>query len=196
MARVGRENLEEMESWLAARGVDAGFERTGQLVVALTDAHRRALDASVEAARRVGIEDARVLGAEETRAELDSPLYRGAVLLPRHALVDPVRLAEGLRGEAVRGGVRVFERTPVSGIDVQPGGVRIATAGGSVRARRAVLATNAYSHHLRPSLSRRFLPLYDYVLVSEPLTAAQRASIGWRDGAASSTPARSSTTTG
>ena len=180
MARVGRENLEAMESWLAARGVDAAFERTGQLVVALTDVHRRALDASVEAARRVGIEDARVLSAEETRAELDSPLYRGAVLLPRHALVDPVRLAEGLCGEAVRGGVRVFERTPVSGIDVQRGGVRIAASGGSLRARRAVLATNAYSHHLRPSLARRFLPLYDYVLASEPLTPAQRASIGWR----------------
>jgi len=180
MARVGRENLEEMESWLAARGVDAAFERTGQLVVALTEAHRRALDASAEAARRVGIEDARVLTAEELREELDSPLYRGALLLPRHALVDPVRLVEGLRGEAVRAGVRVFERTPVGGIDVQRGGVRIAAPGGSVRARRAVLATNAYSHHLRPSLARRFLPLYDYILVSEPLTGPQHASIGWR----------------
>ena len=180
MARVGRENLEEMESWLAARGVDAAFERTGQLVVALTEAHRRALDASAEAARRVGIEDARVLTAEELREELDSPLYRGALLLPRHALVDPVRLVEGLRGEAVRVGVRVFERTPVGGIDVQRGGVRIAAPGGSVRARRAVLATNAYSHHLRPSLARRFLPLYDYILVSEPLTGPQHASIGWR----------------
>ena len=44
-----------------------------------------------------------------------------------------------------------------------------------------MLATNAYTHHLFPSLLKRFLPLYDYVLVSEPLTAAQREAIGWRN---------------
>jgi len=49
-----------------------------------------------------------------------------------------------------------------------------------LRARKLVLATNAYTHHLRRSLARRFLPLYDYVLVSDPLTAAQRNAIGWR----------------
>jgi hypothetical protein len=38
-----------------------------------------------------------------------------------------------------------------------------------VVARRAVQATSAYSHELVPSLRFRFLPLYDYVLVSEPL---------------------------
>lgn len=180
MARVGRENLAAMESWLAARGVDAAFERTGQLMVALSDAHLRGLDASLEAAGRVGIEDYRLLDRGETRDELDSPLYLGALLMPRNALVDPVRLAEGLRAQAVREGVRVFERTPVRGLALVGDGVRVEAAEGRVRARRAVLATNAYSHRLRPSLVRRFLPLYDYVLVSEPLPAAQRAALGWR----------------
>ena len=180
MARVGRENLAAMESWLAARGVDAAFERTGQLVMALSDAHLRSLRASLDAARRVGIEDFRLLTRDEARAELDGPLYLGALLMPRNALVDPVRLAEGLRGQAIREGVRVFERTPVRGIEIGVTGVRVAASEGSVRARRVVLATNAYSHHLRPALARRFLPLYDYVLVSEPLPAASRAAIGWR----------------
>jgi len=43
------------------------------------------------------------------------------------------------------------------------------------------LATNAYSHHLFPKLLRYFIPLYDYVLVSEPLTAEQHVAIGWRN---------------
>jgi glycine/D-amino acid oxidase-like deaminating enzyme len=179
MARVGRENLDGMESWLAARGVDAAFERTGQLVMALSDAHIRSLEASLEAARRLGVEDHRVLDRAQTRAELDSPLYLGALLMPRNALVDPVRLAEGLRAQAIRDGVRVFERTPVERIRAAGGRIHIRTGAGIVRARRAVLATNAYSHRLRRSLLRRFLPLYDYVLVSEPLASEQRAAIGW-----------------
>lgn len=179
MARVGRENLAEMEAWLAARGVDAAFERTGQLLVALSDSHLRALDSALEAARRVGIDDHRLLSRDETRAELDSPLYLGALLQPGNALVDPVRLAEGLRAQSVRDGVRVFERSPVRVLRAAGGRVHVRTDGGALRARRAVLAANAYSHGLRRSLLRRFVPLYDYVLVSEPLTAGQRAAIGW-----------------
>ncbi|HEX7253512.1 MAG TPA: FAD-binding oxidoreductase, partial [Thermoanaerobaculia bacterium] len=34
--------------------------------------------------------------------------------------------------------------------------------------------------HLWPGLRNRFLPLYDYILVSEPLTPSQRESLGWR----------------
>jgi glycine/D-amino acid oxidase-like deaminating enzyme len=53
---------------------------------------------------------------------------------------------------------------------------------GSVRARRVVLATNAYSHQLFPALARRFLPHYDYILVSRTLTPAEREAVGWRAG--------------
>jgi glycine/D-amino acid oxidase-like deaminating enzyme len=53
-------------------------------------------------------------------------------------------------------------------------------AEGELLARRVILATNAYSHHLVPGLLTRFIPLYDYILVSEPLTGDQLARIGWR----------------
>ncbi|HEY2798146.1 MAG TPA: FAD-binding oxidoreductase [Thermoanaerobaculia bacterium] len=181
LARLGRENLEEMEAFLAERSIDASFDRVGQLTVALTPAHVAALEAGRRAAERVGIAGLRVLSADETRAELASPLYLGALLSPRNALVDPIRLIEGLRNEALRLRVRICERSAVSGFSFPGDRVRISTAAGTVTARRAVLATNAYSHHLFPSLRARFLPLYDYILVSEPLTPAQRASIGWRN---------------
>jgi glycine/D-amino acid oxidase-like deaminating enzyme len=181
LARLGRENLEEMEAFLAERGIDAGWDRVGQLTVALTPAHVAALDAGRRAAERVGIDDLRVLSAEETRAELASPLYLGALLSPRNALVDPIRLIDGLRAEALRRRVRVCERSAVTGFSFPGDRVRVSTAGGAVTARRVVLATNAYSHHLFPRLRTRFLPLYDYILVSEPLTPAQRESIGWRN---------------
>ena len=180
LARLGRENLDEMEAFLAARGIDAGWERPGQLTVALTPAQLEALERGRRAAETVGITDWRVLSGEDTRAEIASPLYLGALRAPRAALVDPVRLVEGLRDEAVRMGVRVCERTPVSGFTLPRGRVHIAVAGGGVTARKAVLATNAYTHHLWPRLRARFLPLYDYILVSDPLTPAQREAIGWR----------------
>ena len=181
LARLGRENLDELEAFLASRGIDAGWERTGQLTMALTPAHVEGLEAGRLAAERVGVPDWRVLSAGEAREELDSPLYLGALLAPRAALVDPVLLTEGLRRHAILTGVQVFERSPVRGMTFPARGVRIAAGRGTVTARKAVLATNAYTHHLWPRARNRFLPLYDYILVSEPLSTEERRAIGWRN---------------
>jgi glycine/D-amino acid oxidase-like deaminating enzyme len=181
LARLGRQNLDEMEAFLASRGINAGFERPGQLIVALTPEHVRSLEAGRRAAERVGVSDWRILSGDEVRAEIASPLYRGALFSPRSGLVDPVRLVEGLHAESVHAGVRVFERTRVSGFDFPRDRVAVATDRGTVTARKAILATNAYSHHLWPGLRLRFLPLYDYILVSEPLTRPQREGIGWKN---------------
>jgi len=55
-----------------------------------------------------------------------------------------------------------------------------AGAEGELLARRVILATNAYTHQIFPRLKSRFIPLYDYILVSEPLTSEQMSLLGWR----------------
>jgi glycine/D-amino acid oxidase-like deaminating enzyme len=74
----------------------------------------------------------------------------------------------------------MYERSGVTAVRPAGSGVELRTADGRLRARRAVLATSAYTHHILPGIVRRFIPLYDYILVSNPLTAEQRQAIGWR----------------
>jgi glycine/D-amino acid oxidase-like deaminating enzyme len=180
MAGVGRQNLLEMEEFLSRRGLDAGFSRVGQLIVALQPRHRVELAAAVGLAHELGSTDWRLLSGDEAREELASPLTLGAALIPGNALVHPLRLMDALRREALRLGARLHERTAVLRIEVATDHVGLHGLAGSVRADRVILATNAYSHLIWPTLRHRFLPLYDYVLVSEPLTAAQLETLGWR----------------
>ena len=139
--------------------------------------------------RRYGWE-AEVLDRDAVRAAVASPTYLGAVLQRTGvALVDPGALALGLRRAALALGVRLYERTPV---------LRrrsCARPAGSVRAERVLLATGAYPPLTR-AIRRLVAPVYDYVLVTEPLTAAQRARdrLGAR-ARASPTAATASTTT-
>ena len=109
------------------------------------------------------------------RAEVASPTYLGGVL--QHtgvALVDPGALALGLRRAALSLGVKLFERTPVLDAELR-------TPGGRVHADRVLLATGAYPPLTR-SIRRLVAPVYDYVIVTEPLSAEQRRAIGWEHG--------------
>jgi glycine/D-amino acid oxidase-like deaminating enzyme len=178
--RLGAENLDAIEKAIADHGIDCRFERTGELEVA-TAAHQiHWLREGVQAARQLG-HRADLLDRDAIRAEVDSPTYvGGAWHRDRVALVDPARLAWGLRAACLRLGVRLAEGTTVTAIGRDGAGVRLRTERGAVRAARAALATNAF-----PGLLRRMrpytVPVYDYVLVTEPLTAERLASIGWRN---------------
>jgi glycine/D-amino acid oxidase-like deaminating enzyme len=180
LAVLARKNLEEMESFLAHEAIDAEFSRAGQLVLALTKAHAREVEVALSSASRLGIDDWRKLDREETRSRLGSPLPLCALFAPKAATVHPAKLAAGLARVAEARGVRIYEQSPVDEIHRHGPGLRLRTGRGELLASRAVLATNAYSHHLLPRLARRFLPLYDYVLASDPLSAGQKASIRWQ----------------
>jgi glycine/D-amino acid oxidase-like deaminating enzyme len=180
LAALGEHNVAELIAFLDARGIRCDYQPTGRLMVALTPAHLEEARRTVETARALGLDSFHLLDGDATRAEIHSPLYRGAVEVSGGGILDPVKLVDGLRVEAERVGVRIWERSAVAAVEPHGAGVRVRTAAGAVTARRAVLATSAYTHHLLPQVTRRFIPLYDYILVSDPLTPAQREILGWR----------------
>ncbi|HET7325697.1 MAG TPA: FAD-dependent oxidoreductase [Nocardioidaceae bacterium] len=176
LLRLGRENLDAIEATLHRHRIDCGFQRTGELAVATDAWHLPELAELVEQGQQLG-EKVRWLDAAEARAEVDSPTYLGAVFDPDVALVDPARLAWGLREACRSVGVRVFERTEVTSLDRDGAGIELRTGYGSLRADRVALATNAF----RPLLARLRLatvPVYDYALVTEPL-GERLADVGW-----------------
>ena len=179
LERIGAENFSAMRDTLGQRGIDAAWEEPGVIDVATRPHEVPGLAEAADTARRQG-EDVTLLDREAVRAEVDSPTYLGGLWSRSGgALVDPARLAWGLRAAALRDGVRIHEHTPVTGLRRDGHGVVLDTPGGRLRARRVLLATNAYRPLVR-AIRRYVVPVYDYVLVTEPLTADQRAAVGWR----------------
>ncbi|HSJ44120.1 MAG TPA: FAD-dependent oxidoreductase [Euzebyales bacterium] len=187
LLRLGRENFAGLVDDVRRHGIDCDLELTGTIDVATAAWQLDELAESAEVHAQLG-EKATLLAAAEVRAHLDSPTYLGGLAHPDGAIVHPGRLARGLAGALDTRGVTIHEGTPVSRIRRQGGRVRLDTVGGVVLADRAVLATNAYSHLLLRRTSRHFVPIYDHILLTEPLTPDQRARIGWagRQGIADS----------
>ncbi len=175
LARLGRENLLGIEKTVARHGMDVDLERTGEISVAV-EPHQVAWLQEMAADGH-----GRLLSREEVRAEVDSPTYLAGYLADDTALVHPVKLVRELGRVASDLGVELFEDSPVTRLDAgRSGPVTVVTDRGSVRADRVALGTNVF-----PALLRRHraftIPVYDYAVMTEPLTAEQKAAIGWGD---------------
>ncbi|HEY1596103.1 MAG TPA: FAD-binding oxidoreductase, partial [Thermoleophilaceae bacterium] len=90
------------------------------------------------------------------------------------------KLADGLREAAIGLGVRIYEHTAVTGLRDTGETVEVRTQRGAIKARRVLLATSAYKP-LLAQMKRYLAPVYDYALITEPLTEAQMSDLGWHN---------------
>lgn len=172
LEKLGLENLAGLVADVESYGIDADIEATGVLAVAV-EPHQ------IPWLRDESGERATFLDREQVRAEVNSPTYLAGLWDRSEAvLVQPAKLALGLARTAIDMGVTIFEHSLVTELNDSGHGVIVRTAAGAVRARQAILATNVF-----PSLLRRnklmTVPVYDYVLATEPLSAQQLSAIGW-----------------
>jgi glycine/D-amino acid oxidase-like deaminating enzyme len=177
LLRLGYENLAGIAKAVADLGIDCGFRQSGDLVVAVAD-HQ--VDDLIEGAGEAAgiLAPCEFLDKGQVQSLIHSPTYLAGLSDPEVGLVNPARLAWGLAEACNQVGVHVHESSPVKGL--RDAGERVEAVIGdhTVRARRVALATNAFPP-LVADIRRRVVPVYDYVIVTEPLTSEQWASLGW-----------------
>ena len=177
--RLGRLNFDHTVVALGQFEIDCDLELSGDLAVALEPHEERWLEQDAAELERLG-HDVALLDRDAIRAELDSPTYLAGLWQRSGAgTLDPAKLAWGLAGTAAALGARVHERTPVTRMRDRGDAIVLEIPGGSVRARQVLLATGAFRSPVR-AVRRRIVPVWDYVLVSEPLGAAQMSALGWQ----------------
>jgi glycine/D-amino acid oxidase-like deaminating enzyme len=181
LEREGLANLAELVAFTREHEIDCDLEQTGTLTVADRPHQVDEFRAWVDEAAEWG-EEIRFLDRDAVRAEVHSPHWQAGLLgaPDRDVLVDPAKLVRGLARVCEERGVTIHERTRATGVERRAGGVRVTTSGGAVVvADHVVVATSAYSGWLR-RLATHFVPVYDYAIVTEPLTSDQHDAIGWR----------------
>jgi len=178
--RLGRENLDAIEATITKYGIDCNFEWNGEYRVAVEDWQMEGLAEEAMLRNSFG-DNVELLSKDEIQARVKSPIYRGALWDPDGtALVDPARLVWGLERACIKLGVKIFENSQVERLERTKNGVIVHTPYGSVYADKVALATNVFKSLIK-SAHKYVIPVYDFQLVTEPLTAAQLESIGWND---------------
>jgi len=173
-ARVQAEGVAELGRVAASLGIDCWFHHEGILGVRTGAWQEAGLD-DAGSLETVGGE-AKVLDAAGARAYADSPRFLDATFNPDCGIVQPARLARGLRRVLLERGVHIFERTPMTGLDRERPAI-VRTPHGAVRAEHVVLTTGAWAADLAP-FRRSFGVISDYVVATEQMPG-RLAEIGW-----------------
>jgi glycine/D-amino acid oxidase-like deaminating enzyme len=165
---------------IEAHGIEAHVHSDGEVVLAHRPRVYRGFGAEATWLEARGVR-AEVL---PTEALAERGLTARGILGGLHVKagfgLDPGAYAAGLARAAATAGADIRARSPVTAIRAEAGRYRLGTPGGTLRARRLLIATNGYSSEdLPPWLAGRTLPLQSSVIVTRPLSAAERAAQGW-----------------
>jgi len=171
-----RLGLEQIRTFADEYGVDCELELTGVTMLATEESHLDQLIEEKERFDQMGIRND-LMDRAEVRRKITSDRFVGGLHDPNHAIVNPAKLARGMKDVIETLGVEVSERSKVMRMD--PGStVRLVTEFAEVLASKVVIALNGYAPQIG-LFKRRILPVNAYAAATEPLSEAQLKSIGW-----------------
>jgi glycine/D-amino acid oxidase-like deaminating enzyme len=173
------EAVELVRGLIDEHAITCDYEHNGFLRIATSPAYETRIRKEIDFANQIGLDDMRWLDAKELEAEVRAPHFRGALLDPHGAILNPAKLVRGMKQVVEDMGVHIYEDTPVTDIELG-GGVTLCVPHGAVRADRAILATNAYTH-LLPGLRRKQLPAFTHIVLTDPLRPEHFERIGWQN---------------
>ncbi|MCC6790122.1 MAG: FAD-dependent oxidoreductase, partial [Thermomicrobiales bacterium] len=170
--------VDEVGRVATAEGLDIDWTKGGELLVARGPEQLPAIEHEAAVSRELGLADhATLLGRAETEARVRITKTAGSLYLPDTATIHPGKLVRGLARLVERLGAKIYEQTRVT--DYTTGAYpALHTDRGHVRAKTIVLCGEAYLSRL-PKLRRQVMPVYSLITLTEPLTDADWAEIGW-----------------
>jgi glycine/D-amino acid oxidase-like deaminating enzyme len=138
---VSQRSLDDIRDTVRDGDIDCDLSFAGGLVVALSPAQVDGVLEAAVLARQLGREGLFCVLSKDEAVELSgSPAAEAGVVIAQAGSVQPALLVQGLRRLALAAGVRLYEATPMVGLErTLPAVVR--TPSGSVTADKVVLAS-------------------------------------------------------
>lgn len=148
---------------IACDAAPGGVAQLRDTAAGLADARRRQASLHAQGFRTEWLEQDDVERLVGTRA------YLGGWVLHNGGTVQPLALSVGLARVAQAAGARIHADTPAIALARDGAGWRITTPGGSLRAARVLLATNALSGALWPAMQRSIVPVWSFQIATAPV---------------------------
>lgn len=171
-----------VRSLLSEEGIDADATPDGTLELAHLPSRMRGLEHDQRLLEtRFGVKTRLLDKAELEHSYLISREAHGALLFESGFGLHAMKYVRGLAQAAQRAGALLHDSSPVQGWTRDGRHHVLTTPGGKVHARQVVIAGNGYTgDRLHPAIDGRLLPALSNIVVTRPLTEAERTALNWR----------------
>ena len=169
--------METVERLIREEQIDCDYLASGKLKLAAKPHHLEHLEKTAELIRREVDPDIELIGRDRIRSEVGSDSFYGGLLQKHGGQMHMGKFAVGLANAAARNGARLFENASVTSIEKDGGAYRIVSARGELRAKQVLIATGPSRHGPFGWYRRRLAPVGSFIVVTEPLPAAELARL-------------------
>ena len=180
MQQAMYDTVRDIGFFVAQHRIECGWAAGGTLQSATNNAHLARLQSHVDSYRAYGFGDEHItlLSASQSIQRIDAQGTLGATYSPDCAAVHPGQLVDGLVRQCLANDVTIYGDTRV--IDISPHCVTAQTNDHltQIHATHIVRATEGYTPTIKTS-RRATVPIYSYMVATEPLPSDVWNSIGW-----------------
>lgn len=167
LVRASEASIYAIGDFCKRYGVDAEYRLDGTLYTATNRAQMGSTDAVIAALERNGIRSFVRCPLSELQRMAGSTRHIEGWFSPAAASVQPGKLVRGLRRVALELGVRLYEGTPMTGLEEARPAV-VSTPTGRIVADRVVLAINAWMARAFPQFERTVAIVSSDMIITEP----------------------------
>ncbi|HEY0124274.1 MAG TPA: FAD-dependent oxidoreductase [Rhizobium sp.] len=153
-------------SLIRENGIECSAEQTGWLQPAHSRAALAACAAQANEWQERGF-DVELIDSAETERQTGMKGYHGALRIGSGGQLNPLAYARGLACACIENGVRLFARSPVTGIVRDGDSWMVRTQSGQVRARQVVLTTNAMVGKLCANVDAAIIPTRSFQIATQ-----------------------------
>jgi gamma-glutamylputrescine oxidase len=169
---ISLEGMKLQRELIARHSIDCDYV-AGHMHVGVKARHDDELRSEVESLHtKYDYRSVRLVGHEELRGIVQSDRYTTGIYDANSGHLQPYKYTLGLGRAAARAGVRIFENSWVTRLEIAAHADAdnlVHTATGTVRARHLLIAGNALLGRLVPSLTRKLMSVGTYIAATEVL---------------------------
>lgn len=169
--RFANRSVEHSESLIEQHAIECDYLPTGNVATATSARALRRMHDTVKPSRRVVVGDADTLGIPRT--------FIGGIHIKVGGILNPGKFALGVRDIVLGSSVRVHEQTLVTDVKDTGRGVTVETTAGRIKARRAILTTNAFTNQLSIAPRNLSTPVWVTAVETEPVSPDRLDAAGW-----------------
>lgn len=156
---------------------DEAFALSGKINAAATSKGTRHTRAYASHLAKLG-EQHELLDAARMQEITGIEYYESGLYTPGTAMIQPALFVRTLADGLVAGGrVRIYENSPVTGLEREKDTWQAKTPGGSVSVPRVILAVNGHAESFG-FFKRRLMHVFTYASMTRPLSAKEVALLG------------------